>query len=59
MLYSQTELVDIAYIRQWLSYFFPPDETKSKSDENRLDARIKLFGDLWNSIQRQSEKEGL
>ena len=57
ILYSERGTIDLPYIRQWLSYFFPPDETKREDEEGRLDTRITLFRDLADSIQPYGGRE--
>lgn len=50
ILFSQRDTIDIPYIRRWLAYFFPPDETRPATDQARYDSRIKLFDDLVRAI---------
>jgi hypothetical protein len=54
ILYAQRGSLDLPYIQRWLAYFFPPDQTKAETDETRVDSRVKLFGDLLDTVQRSS-----
>lgn len=57
MLYTQQDALDLASIRNWLHYFFPPDETLAEGEEGRQDLRVTRFGDLVGAIRRIWEEE--
>ncbi|MBI2761439.1 MAG: hypothetical protein HYX51_08450 [Chloroflexi bacterium] len=57
MLYAQGDALDLAYIRRWLGYLFPPDETNQEPEAARVDTRITLFTDLVEAVHRSGGRE--
>jgi len=51
MLYTQQDAIDLVYILHWLSYFFPPDETRAEGDEEREDIRVRRFAGLVEAMR--------